>query len=237
MFLFTASSIHMDGSHWHTGARKEPKCITVHKVRHVEGWTDLTGIWKPPLKIQSRESLSCFVVLGMKMLRIFHRCSAGSRIDLGSSSGNASSSAESCGNDLHCTERGHSPERVFHQEQTAAWRVGNAGSVPLLILHLNVELPQSCHVSLFIVLLLGIFWSSCYMWLFMVNLWEAAICLLWYPHNYTNSFYTNSTNSPLVLFGFFYLFDWFVWVCLFGFLSVLVWGFYFLFYKLLIKLA
>lgn len=63
------------------------------------------------------------------------------RIVPGCHSGNASGSAESCGDDLHCTERGHSPARVFHQEQTAAWRVGNAGSPPLLILHLNVELP------------------------------------------------------------------------------------------------
>ena len=48
-----------------------------------------------------------------------------------SGSRNASGSAESCGHDLHGIEKGHSPARVFHQEQRAAWSVGNAGSVPL----------------------------------------------------------------------------------------------------------
>lgn len=205
-------------THWHTGVRKEPKSIILHKVRHVEGWTNLKEIWKPALKTQFRESLSCFVVLGMKMLRIFHRCSAGSRTVPDSHAGNASGSTESCGDDLHCIERGHSPARLFHQEQAAAWRVGNAGSLPLCSsFTLMWSCPQSSHASLFMFLPLGIFWSSCYMWILMV------ICGC--------DILTTNTNSsfPLVLFGGFYLFDWFVWVCLFGFLSGLVWAFCLLF--------
>lgn len=113
------------------GEGRNPNASLYIKSHVLRGEQVSQRYWKPPLKTQFRESLSCFVFLGVRKFRIFHRCSAGGRIVPESRSGNASGSAESCGNDLRRVERGHSPARVFHQEQRAAWSVGNAGSVPL----------------------------------------------------------------------------------------------------------
>lgn len=48
-------------THWHTGGRKEPKCITVHKVTRVEGWTNLTEILETSSEdpIQGKPELLC----------------------------------------------------------------------------------------------------------------------------------------------------------------------------------
>lgn len=76
------------------------------------------------------------------MLSTFPRCSAGSRIVPESGSGNASASTESCGNDFHCMERGHSPARVFQQskQQPGGWAMLHLDHC-MLILHHNAELP------------------------------------------------------------------------------------------------
>ena len=79
--------------------------------------------------IQGKPELLC--VSGGEEIQDLPRMLRGGSTVPESRSGNASGSAESCGDDLHCVEKGHSPARVFDQEQRAAWSVGNAGSVPL----------------------------------------------------------------------------------------------------------
>lgn len=161
--------------HWHTGARKEHKCIIVHKIRCVEGWTNLTGIWKPPLKTQFREGLICFVVPGTKMLRTFHRCS-GLCLDVTLEMPVAQLRAVGM---IYTALRGATVLQgsfIRSKQQPGGWGMLDLNHCSSFTLMWSC--PQSCHVSLFIFLLLGMFWSSCYMWLFMVILWEAAICLL-----------------------------------------------------------
>lgn len=201
-------------THGHTRGRKKPKCIVGHnKVRRVEGWRNLAEIWKAALKTQFGESLSSFVLLGLKMLSTFPRCSAGSRIVPESGSGNASASTESCGNDFHCMERGHSPARVFQQskQQPGGWAIWTTACSSFTTM-------QSCHGSLFPFLLLDMFWRSCSRWLWMV-------------------IQVGSSHSPAVIslqlvltshclwfdWGcFICLFDWFLWVGFFVFFSLLL---------------
>lgn len=168
-------------THWHTGVRKEPKCIIPYKVRYIEGWTNLTEIWKPPLKTQFRESLGYFVAWRCSGSSTDAEQAAGLCLNLALEMPVAQLGAVGM---IHIALReatvlkGSSIRSKSSLEGGECWIC-----TTVLILHINVELPPKLPWITFIFLLLDIFWSSCYMWILMVILWEAAICLLWYPHN------------------------------------------------------